>query len=214
MLLRSMASEHHGMAEALSETGAGDDRAGDQCVRRGRGDRPHERRPHPGGRGAAPPTHEESELEPQLHPHTGRPEWKAVEKKLSRQPPSVAGPFFAWLTDGMSDEADRVSVRTIDPGAGRHRAREGCSDAATTATSPRSGETRSRRLGPSSRACRAVLSLRRTLGRRRRPVGRRHETAGRRAVGAQRREPDGAALLDESWNGGDERGGVKAVAAV
>ena len=48
--------------------------------------------------------HEEDELEPQLTPHLGSPEWKAVEKKLSRQPPAVAGRFFAWLTDGMSDE--------------------------------------------------------------------------------------------------------------
>ena len=49
-------------------------------------------------------THEEEELEPQLTPHLQSPEWKAVEKKLSRQPPGVAGRFFAWVTDGMSDE--------------------------------------------------------------------------------------------------------------
>jgi hemerythrin-like domain-containing protein len=48
--------------------------------------------------------HEEDELEPRLIPHLDSPEWKAVEKKLSRQPPGVAGRFFAWLTDGMSDE--------------------------------------------------------------------------------------------------------------
>jgi hypothetical protein len=48
--------------------------------------------------------HEENELEPQLNEHLESPEWKAVEKKLSRQPPGVAGRFFAWLTDGMSDE--------------------------------------------------------------------------------------------------------------
>jgi hypothetical protein len=58
--------------------------------------------------------HEESELEPQLHPHTETPEWKAVEKKLSRQPPSVTGPFFAWLTDGMSDD-HRAFLRTLIP---------------------------------------------------------------------------------------------------
>ena len=59
--------------------------------------------------------HEEQELEPQLHKHTETPEWKAVEKKLSRQPPSVAGPFFAWLTDGMSD-AHRAFLRSLVPG--------------------------------------------------------------------------------------------------
>lgn len=48
--------------------------------------------------------HEEKELEPVLRPHLESPEWKQVEKKLSRQPPNVAGPFFAWLTDGMRDE--------------------------------------------------------------------------------------------------------------
>jgi hypothetical protein len=60
-------------------------------------------------------THEESELEPHLHRYEGTPEWEAVERKLSRQPPSVAGPFFAWLTDGMSDE-HRAFLRTLVPG--------------------------------------------------------------------------------------------------
>jgi hypothetical protein len=58
--------------------------------------------------------HEESELEPQLQPLLETPEWKAVEKKLSREPPSVAGPFFAWLTDGMSDQ-DRAYLRSTVP---------------------------------------------------------------------------------------------------
>jgi hemerythrin-like domain-containing protein len=48
--------------------------------------------------------HEEKELEPALRPHVESPEWKEVEKRLSRQPLSVAGPFFAWVTDGMRDE--------------------------------------------------------------------------------------------------------------
>ena len=113
-LLSQMESEHHAMAEALSETGA----AMTALAR--------------SGTAAAAQTarasvlrtqevverhlsHEEAELEPQLHPHTQTPEWKAVEKKLSRQPPSVAGPFFAWLTDGMSDE-HRAFMRTLIPG--------------------------------------------------------------------------------------------------
>ena len=37
-----------------------------------------------------------------------------MEKKLSRQPPGVAGRFFAWLTDGMSDD-DRAFLKTTVP---------------------------------------------------------------------------------------------------
>ena len=112
-LLSDMESEHHAMAEALSETGAtmtslalsgsGADAASARAsvVRTQAVVERHF-------------THEEDELEPQLHPLTGTPEWKAVEKKLSRQPPSVAGPFFAWLTDGMTDE-HRAFMRTLVP---------------------------------------------------------------------------------------------------
>lgn len=57
--------------------------------------------------------HEENDLEPQLAPHVGSAEWKAVEKKLSRQPPGVAGRFFAWLTDGMSDGHRAFLGRTV-----------------------------------------------------------------------------------------------------
>lgn len=58
--------------------------------------------------------HEERDVEPLLVAYADSPEWKAVEKKLSRQPPGVAGPFFAWLTDGMSDE-DRAFLKTTVP---------------------------------------------------------------------------------------------------
>ncbi len=58
--------------------------------------------------------HEEDELEPQLIPHLESPEWKAVEKKLRRQPPGVAGRFFAWVTDGMGD-AERSYFRATVP---------------------------------------------------------------------------------------------------
>ena len=58
--------------------------------------------------------HEEDELEPQLRPHVETPEWKAVEKKLSRQPPGIAGRFFAWLTDGLTD-AQRAFLRATVP---------------------------------------------------------------------------------------------------
>lgn len=59
--------------------------------------------------------HEEEELEPVLMPHVDSPEWKEVEKKLSRQPPSVAGPFFAWVTDGMRDEHRAFMRSTVPP---------------------------------------------------------------------------------------------------
>jgi hemerythrin-like domain-containing protein len=58
--------------------------------------------------------HEEDELEPVLTPHLESPEWKAVEKKLRRQPPGVAGRFFAWVTDGMGD-AERAYFRATVP---------------------------------------------------------------------------------------------------
>ena len=37
-----------------------------------------------------------------------------MEKKLSRQPPGVAGRFFAWLTDGMTDDG-RAFLKTTVP---------------------------------------------------------------------------------------------------
>jgi hypothetical protein len=112
-LLSDMESEHQAMAEALSETGATmtslalSGSGADAVAARASVVRTQavvERHL----------THEEDELEPQLHPLTETPEWKAVQKKLSRQPPSVAGPFFAWLTDGMSDE-HRAFLRSLVP---------------------------------------------------------------------------------------------------
>jgi hemerythrin-like domain-containing protein len=58
--------------------------------------------------------HEEDELEPMVLQHLGTPGWKAVEKKLSRQPPAVAGTFFAWVTDGMAP-AERSYFRATVP---------------------------------------------------------------------------------------------------
>jgi hypothetical protein len=42
------------------------------------------------------------------------PGWKKVEKQLRRQPPGVAGRFFAWVTDGMGD-AERAYFRATVP---------------------------------------------------------------------------------------------------
>ncbi|TFV65547.1 UNVERIFIED_ORG: hemerythrin domain-containing protein [Bacillus sp. AZ43] len=113
VLLGAMESEHHTMAEALAETsaamrtfaasGSAADAAAARASLRTTRDvvERHLR-------------HEENELEPELHRYHDTPEWKAVEKKLRSQPPGVAGRFFAWLTDGMSDE-HRAFLRATVP---------------------------------------------------------------------------------------------------
>jgi hemerythrin-like domain-containing protein len=60
-------------------------------------------------------THEERELDPVLLAHQEDPEWKAVEKKLRREPPRIAGPFFAWVQDGMGTE-ERDYLESVVPG--------------------------------------------------------------------------------------------------
>ncbi len=57
--------------------------------------------------------HEEAELEPLMSPHLGSAEWKAVEKQLRKVPPTTAGVFFAWLTDGMGPEEERYLKDTV-----------------------------------------------------------------------------------------------------
>jgi hemerythrin-like domain-containing protein len=112
-LLGAMQEEHHAMADALAETstamqaygatGSAADAAAAQAsvVRTREVVEQHL-------------THEENELEPQLSPHLESPEWKVVEKKLRKAPPGVAGNFFAWLTDGMS-EPGRAYLRSVVP---------------------------------------------------------------------------------------------------
>ena len=111
-LLAAMESEHHAMSEALTETAAAmgtvarSGSAADAAAARASVVRTREvveRHLQ----------HEENELEPQLAPHVESPEWKAVEKKLSRQPLGVAGRFFAWLTDGMSEEHRAFLKKTV-----------------------------------------------------------------------------------------------------
>lgn len=111
-LLDAMESEHHAMADALAETAgamstvARTGSSADAAAARASVVRTREvveRHLQ----------HEENELEPQLHPHLESPEWKAVEKKLRSQPPGVAGRFFAWLTDGMSDEHRAFLRKTV-----------------------------------------------------------------------------------------------------
>ena len=111
-LLDAMEREHHAMADALTETSGAmavvarsgsraDAAAARESVVRTREVVERHLR------------HEEDELEPQLHPHIESPEWKAVEKKLRSQPLGVAGRFFAWLTDGMSEEHRAFLKKTV-----------------------------------------------------------------------------------------------------
>jgi hemerythrin-like domain-containing protein len=112
VLLDEMESEHVAMSEALEETST----ALSTLSRRGSPNDAVTARASVDRTRAVVErhlAHEENELEPQLTPHMESPEWKAVEKKLSRQPPGVAGPFFAWLTDGMSDGNRAFLRRTV-----------------------------------------------------------------------------------------------------
>jgi hemerythrin-like domain-containing protein len=111
-LLAAMESEHHSMAAALADT----DAAMSTLVRSGSA------ADAAAARASVVRTqsvveqhldHEETDLEPVLVPRLGSPEWKAVEKKLSRQSPGVAGRFFAWLTDGMTDEGRAFLRKTV-----------------------------------------------------------------------------------------------------
>ena len=111
-LLDTMESEHSAMAEALARTGAAmaavaaSGSAADTAVARVSVERTREIvEQHL--------RHEETELEPQLVPHHDSPAWRAVEKQLRNQPPAVAGRFFAWLTDGMSEEHRRFLRGTV-----------------------------------------------------------------------------------------------------
>lgn len=58
--------------------------------------------------------HEEAELEPRIAPHLDSEEWKAVEKQFRKQPPTVVGRFFAWLTDD-ADPASAAYLRSTIP---------------------------------------------------------------------------------------------------
>jgi hemerythrin-like domain-containing protein len=112
-LLTAMESEHGAMSDALAGTrsamaafaasgSATDAAAARACL--GRTTEVVERHLR----------HEEDELEPVLVARLETPGWKAVEKKLSRQPPGVTGRFLAWVTDGMGD-AERAYFRATVP---------------------------------------------------------------------------------------------------
>jgi hemerythrin-like domain-containing protein len=59
--------------------------------------------------------HEEADLEPIIAKYGETPEWKAVEKQFRRHPPTVIGPFFAWVTDGMEDEERAYFRKSLPP---------------------------------------------------------------------------------------------------
>jgi hypothetical protein len=112
-LLTTMESEHHAMSEALAETEsamttyARTGSAADAAVARTSVARTREVvEQHL--------AHEEREVEPRLQPLLESPGWKDVEKKLRSVSPGVAGSFFAWLTDGMSDDG-RTYLRSTVP---------------------------------------------------------------------------------------------------
>ena len=113
VLVEEMEAEHHDMAEALGGTAgamstyaasgtAADAAAARTTVTRTREVVDRHR------------AHEESELEPVLLPQLESAEWKAVEKRLRKEPPRTTGRFFAWLGDGM-DQRSRDYLTSVVP---------------------------------------------------------------------------------------------------
>jgi hemerythrin-like domain-containing protein len=102
-LLEAMEGEHLVMAEALQSTRAAMERyavSGSAADAR----TAHERVVHAQEVVDRHLDHEEQDLEPVMLAHQESAEWKSVEKRLRRQPPRVAGPFFAWIQDDMGTD--------------------------------------------------------------------------------------------------------------
>ena len=191
------------MAEALTETGAAmatspaSGSAADAAAAR------DSLRPHPGRRGAAPRSTRRPSSSRSSPRTWSRPEWHAVEKKLRKQPLPVAGRFFAWLTDGMSEEHRAFLKQTVPTPVvtvlsrvfGRRYYKEVAPDLALTCRPVRDAAASGRSAASRSRSA----SQRGTPRGPRSAAGqaRRHEAAGRRAVGAQPRHAAGAALLEQ-----------------
>jgi hemerythrin-like domain-containing protein len=112
-LLAEMEDEHAAMSAALADTAAGlatlarTGSAADAAAARTSVERTRE----VVGRHL---DHEEDALEPLLRGHEGSAEWKAVTGKLQHRSPGDAGSFFAWLTDGISED-DRAALRATVP---------------------------------------------------------------------------------------------------
>jgi len=113
-LLTAMESEHAAMADSLAETDvamqalARSGSAADAEAARAAMERTRE----VVNRHLA---HEETDLEPVLAGYADTPEWKAVEKKLRKAPLTDVGGFFAWVTDGMTDEHRAYFRETVPP---------------------------------------------------------------------------------------------------
>lgn len=111
-LLAAMEDEHHAMAEALVSTRSAMERyAGSGSAADAQAAR--EQVVHAQEVVDRHLTHEENDLEPVMIAHAETDDWKAVEKQLRRQPPKVAGPFFAWVQDGMGPEEQAYLGRTV-----------------------------------------------------------------------------------------------------
>jgi hemerythrin-like domain-containing protein len=113
-LLEAMEEEHLVMAEALQSTRAAMEHyavSGSTADAR----TAHERVVHAQEVVDRHLDHEERDLEPVMISHAESDEWKAVEKQLRRQPPRVAGPFFAWIQDDMGAE-ERSYLESAVPG--------------------------------------------------------------------------------------------------
>jgi hypothetical protein len=112
-LLEAMEFEHHAMADALAETAAA---MGTFAASGSAADAAAARTSVTATQEVVERhlAHEEDDIEPVLRTHEDTPEWKAVEKKLRSASPGVAGRFFAWLTDGMTDD-HRTFMRTQVP---------------------------------------------------------------------------------------------------
>jgi hemerythrin-like domain-containing protein len=113
-LLAAMETEHSAMADSLAETDvamqalAASASAADAEAARAAMDRTREVVDRH-------LTHEEIDLEPVIARYADTPEWKAVEKKLRSAPLGDVGGFFAWVTDGMSDENRAYFRATVPP---------------------------------------------------------------------------------------------------
>ncbi len=113
-LLEAMEDEHLHMAEALQSTRSAMERYADSGTAAD-AQAAHERVVHAQQVVDRHLEHEERDLEPVMISHAESDEWKAVEKQLRRQPPRVAGPFFAWIQDGMG-AGERSYLESTIPG--------------------------------------------------------------------------------------------------
>jgi hemerythrin-like domain-containing protein len=112
-LLKAMDDEHQAMADALAETHTA---MGAYASSGSTGDAGSARASIVRTRAVVDRhlSHEEKDFEPMLAPHLESAEWKSVEKQLRPRSPAIAGQFFAWIQDGMTDDG-RAHLRATIP---------------------------------------------------------------------------------------------------